>query len=299
LPFRITASGLDTKTNAAGEYTVGTRVSPNIVDQLRAATAVLRLGAQWLPGLKYNFQLPLESNVLTAGWVSENPGSDVAAADPSLGVRMLKGHPMQATTSYSRQLLAQSTPNIEAWMGSRLARAHGLLLDKAAIHGSGTGNEPTGLLNISGIGNVAVGVNGGALTSAHVIGLESAVSDANADVGNLAWLTNSKQRAKLRAVPELTSGTFPIWKDGTMLGYPTAVSNQVRSDLTKGTSSNCSALIFGNWNALIVAEFNGAMEVTFDPYAQKKQGMIEVTSYAAYDIGLSTLLSFGAVLDAI
>ncbi len=298
LPYRM-ASGLDTKTNAAGGYEVATKISTSIIDALRAQTAVLRLGATFLGGLRYDFALPIESNVLAGNWVQDDPGIDVAQSNPSLGVRTLCGHPLQATCAISRQLLRQSTPDLEAWLGSRIAKSHGVLLDQAALHGTGTNNQPVGLAVTSGIGNVPVGVNGGPVTAAHLIALESAVSAANGDVGALAFLTNSGTRAKLRAVPELSGGSLPIWRDGVCLGYPATASNQVSSTLTKGTSvGDCSAIFFGNWAALIVAEFGGAMEVVYDEYTQKKQGMIEMTSFASYDVVVSTLGSFAAVLDA-
>jgi len=137
VPFRISASGLDSRTNTAGDYTVATGVSANIVDALRAHTAVLRLGATLLSGLQYDFQLPVEDSILTADWILENPGSDVVQSDPSLQVRLLHGHPMQATTSISRNLLKQSSADMQQWLTSRLAKAHATLLDRAALHGSG------------------------------------------------------------------------------------------------------------------------------------------------------------------
>jgi hypothetical protein len=40
----------------------------------------------------------------------------------------------------------------------------------------------------------------------------------------------------------MTGGGEPIWKNGRMLGYVAEVSNQVPSDLVKGSSSDCSAI---------------------------------------------------------
>jgi HK97 family phage major capsid protein len=172
-------------------------------------------------------------------------------------------------------------------------------LDKAAIHGAGSSNEPVGLLQTSGIGDVAVGVNGGALTSTHIVELERLVGAANGDTSNAGFLTNAAQRAKLRAVPEMVGGTFPVWRDNAMLGHRAEVSGQIRNDLVKGTASNCSPLIFGDWSKLLLFEFAGAYEVVLDEYTAKRQGMIQICSWGSYDILCQQPGAFAAVKDAI
>ena len=296
VPFVM--SGLDSRTDGAGGYILPTRVSANIVDALRAHTVVLRAGATLVTGLQGNFQLPTENAVLAASWVQENSGSDVAQSDPSFGVKMLYAHPVEATTSISRQLLKQSSADLSAWLAARIAKAHALLLDAACLNGSGSANQPLGILGTA-IGSVAIGGNGGAVAASHLISLESAVGAANGDTGSLAFVTNTTQRAKLRAVPEFATGTLPVWRDGQMLSYPAYASNQVPANLVKGSSNNCSAVIFGNWQVLMVAEFGGAMELMVDEVTKARQGEVELSSYAAYDCGLTTPLSMAAIQDAI
>ena len=296
VPF--TMSGLDTTTNAGGNYLVPTLLSRNIVDALRAHAVCLRAGATFVGGLQSNFQLPTEANILAATWSSENPGSDISPSDPSLGVRTLHAHEMMACTSISRQLLRQSSTDLNAWLASRIAKAHAQLLDAAAIAGSGSANQPLGILGTA-IGSVTVGQNGGPLTSALVTSLESTVGAANGDVGSLGWVTNSTQRAKLRAIAEFTGGALPIWRDGQMLSYPAFSSNQCPGNLVKGSSNNCSALIFGDWSALLIAEFGGAVELVIDEITKARQGEIELSSYASYDIGVTTVGSLAAIQDAI
>ena len=295
VPFVM--SGLDTRTDGAGGFLVPTRVSSSIVDQLRQHAVCLRAGATLVTGLQSNFQLPTENAVLAANWIQENSGSDCSQSDPSFGVRMLYPHPMQATTAISRQLLRQSSADLSAWLAARIARGHALLLDAACLNGSGSSNQPLGILGTA-IGSVAIGGNGGPVAASNLIALESAVGTANGDVGSLAFVTNTLQRSKLRAVPEFAAGTLPLWRDGQMLSYPAFASNQIPSNLVKGTSSNCSAVVFGNWATLLIAEFSGVMELTIDEVTKVRQGEVELTSYAAYDAGLTTPLSMAAIQDA-
>ena len=207
-------------------------------------------------------------------------------------------HALQSTTSISRQLLQQASQNLEGWLRNRLARSHGLALDRAALAGSGTENQPLGLLNVDGISDVAAGANGAAVTAAHILSMEAAIGSANADSPSCAWLTRPEQRTKLRAVLEVTSGGLPLWRDGRMLDYPAYVSNQVPSDLVKGNSSDCAAVVFGDWAQMMVCEFDGAIEVMVDPVTLARRGMVELCSYGTYDIVVLQPSAFCAIQDA-
>ena len=52
-----------------------------------------------------------------------------------------------------------------------LARVLGLKIDETILNGTGTAPEPEGILNTTGIGNVAMGTNGGAPTYGKLIDL--------------------------------------------------------------------------------------------------------------------------------
>jgi hypothetical protein len=60
----------------------------------------------------------------------------------------------------------------------------------------------------------------------------------------------------------------------------------------------CSAIIFGNWSELLIGEW-GVLELITDPYAQKKKGNIEVTSFIMADINVRHAVSFAAMVDAL
>src|SRR5262249_46462666 len=128
------------------------------------------------------------------------------------------------------------------------------------------------------------------------------------DFGRLGYLTNSKVRAKLKKTQRFagTNGE-PIWSVdqagqagmGVMNGNPSGVSNQVRSDLTKGTSSGvCSAIFYGNWTDLLIGEW-GVLDVLVNPYTGADAGTVRVHVYQSTDIALRQAASFAAMLDAL
>lgn len=189
-----------------------------------------------------------------------------------------------------------------------LAQGLGLGIDRAIINGSGQGAEPLGILGQQGLTIVELGAQGGAPTWAKIVALESAVSIENADMGALAYLTNSKTRGKLKTTEKFagTNGQA-IWPDvplsdnlGILNGYKAGVSNQVPSDLTKGTTGTAlSAILFGNWADVMIGRWGGVADLLVDPYSQSKKGNTIVTAFSDVDVALRNIESFAAIIDAV
>jgi HK97 family phage major capsid protein len=160
--------------------------------------------------------------------------------------------------------------------------------------------QPTGILNTSGIGSVALGTNGATITWAALVALETAIAAANADVSTMAYLTTPGQRGTAKVTPKIAGYPVFLWGDDAKVnGYRAEVSTQVPSTLTKGTAAGiCSAWIFGDWSQLILGEW-GALEILVDPFRLKKQGMIEVTSFQMVGIAVRYAEAFAAIKDAL
>jgi len=295
---------LNTGTATAGGNTVFDEPG-DLIELLRNRMMVRRLGARVLSDLQGDMPFPRQTASATLYWTGENPGSDVTYSEATFDQPRLQPKTAQATTAYSRQLLAQSSLDIENFVRDDLLAINALGLDLAAINGSGAANQPLGIINTTGIGVVAIGTDGGAPTWNHITQLEQEVAIDNADVGTLAYLTNAIMRGKLKRTEKATGTAQFVWGDrmggeagfGELNGYSAAVSNQVPSNLTKGVNNDCSAILFGNWNDLLIGEW-GVIELITDPYALKKQGLIEVTSIMMVDIMVRHPQSFAAILDA-
>ncbi|MGN6983379.1 phage major capsid protein, partial [Neisseria sp. P0009.S007] len=78
----------------------------------------------------------------------------------------------------------------------------------------------------SGIGAVAIGTNGGSLTWQYIVALETSIAAANAYLGNLAYLTNTKVRGAFKTTLKSEGLSGYIWQDGVtpLNGYRCAVS---------------------------------------------------------------------------
>ena len=76
------------------------------------------------------------------------------------------------------------------------------------------------------------------------------------------------------------------------------VSNNVPSNLTKGSGTNLSAVIYGNFADLLIGMF-GQLEILVDPYTDFAKGTVGVRALQSIDIAVRHAESFAAMTDAI
>jgi HK97 family phage major capsid protein len=164
-----------------------------------------------------------------------------------------------------------------------LLRAGATSLERAAINGGGS-NEPTGIIANSDVtvtfaGNAAsnaTNANGANQVYADWVGLYKAAMVNNATMQNLAYITSPQVHADAMIRPKQSSGVegnFIVNQAGVSpLGFPVLASTNVPSTLTKGTSSDLSALIFGDFSQLALASWGNPI-LEMDPYTQKVNGL--------------------------
>lgn len=298
VPNEVQKRDLLVGTPTAGGNTVATDLlASSFVDLLRNKMAVTGLGAKFLTGLVGQIAIPRQTAGATAYWVAENgaPTESQQAFDQVTMTPKTLG----AFTDITRKLLLQSSIDVEGLVRNDLATVIAMAIDLAAINGSGASNQPTGILNTAGIGSVAGGTNGLIPTWGNLVDLESQVAVANADLGALGYLTNAKVRGKLKQVSKVSGQNGFIWEDGTVNGYATGVSNQVPSNLTKGSASGiCSAILFGNFADLIIGQW-GNLDIMVDPYTGSTAGTVRVVALQDVDVAVRHAESFAAMKDAL
>lgn len=307
LAFR---AGLDSATSTKGAEVKFQQPKPYI-EALRARAVILQLGATVMTGLVGDVKIPRLTAGSTPGAKAENSGSDQADSDIALDQASLIPREYIDTTAYTLQLLAQSrvSSDVDALIRNDLARAHAVKIDADVIAGGGA-PALTGIAGSTGVDTTTVvgGTNGAAATWANLTALERTVALANADVkfgeapdGTEAYLMPPGQRDKLRNKDRTAAGTtgwMCISDDNDINDYPVAVSTSVPSNLTKGTGTNLSQIIFGRFSEIIVGYW-GALEIIADRYRLKKQGKVELTSYQLVGTTLRHGQSFAVMPDAV
>lgn len=288
--------GLTVGVPADGGYTVPTELG-QMIPYLQPRLQVEALGATVLTGLTGNLDLPKNSGIATAAWAGET--DEVQGTKPTFSKQSLSPKRLGAFTDFSKQLLLQSNLSVDALVSRQLERAIRIKLDSTALIGSGTGNVPEGLLNMSGIGVVEMDVNGAVPTREKLIDLISKIAIENADIGRLAFLTTPGIRGQLQKTKTDSGSGLFVWNQKeSLLDYRALVSTQVPSDLTKGTSNNCHSIIYGNWEELILAQWGG-LDLVIDPYSKAKSGEVTIVANSFWDIAVKNMESFAAIKDAL
>lgn len=299
LPVEFYARDLTVGTTTAGGHTVATgpKNGSDVVELLRPVSLLARLGATILTGISGhgNLSLPRTTSNGAATWVGESTAANVSEPAFDAGVA-LSPKTVSVQVTFSRKLTKSSGVDVESFVRAHLLRAVMAEIDRAALAGDGSGSAPTGVLNASGTTLQALGTNGLAFAYSHAVAMEKAVGIANAE--GLAFVSNSKVRASLRATSDGIGGGAKVWTDAdTVCAMPAHASESIPSNLTKGSGTNLSAAIVGDFAQLVVGIWGG-IDLIVDPFTNTK-GDTKVTALADVAIALRQPAAFAVCRDII
>ena len=289
--------------SAGGNLVATDLLADNFIEALRNRTVVGELGATMLPGLVGDVAIPKRTGDNSVTWFGADNSDAISESTGTIGQVTMSPKTVGAYTKFSHLMRLQSTPEIEQVIRSGFVSILANAIDEAALNGSGSSSQPTGILNTSGIGSVAGGTNGLAPTLDHVIDLKKAVSIDNADTANAAYVTNSKVEAVLSKLKDGNSAYHLSPYAGEIGKQQIAsrrfeVTNAIPSNLSKGSGSNLSAILYGNFRDLYIGMW-GALEILVDPYSDFSKGTTAVRAIQSIDINVAHAESFAARKDAI
>lgn len=285
-----------------GGVNIATEVG-GIIDVLLPKTVLRGLGVQQLNGLVGNLDMPTASTQPAAGWNTEN--GTASEKSPAFSKITFSPKRLAAFIQVSNQLMLQSSNSIDQYVRNFLITAMAQEMEKAAIKGGGT-NEPTGIIanssvNVAyagGAANNTVNANGAAAVWADVVNLMKAVENANGE--GVAYLTNPLVKAALQTTPRQASGVEGnfIMPSGAneLNGYAAAFTTNVPSNLSKGSASDLSAMIFGDFSKMALASWGG-MELTVDPYSGATAGLTNIVLNSYLDCNLLQPSAFAVIKD--
>ena len=265
-------------------------------DRLRAALKVQTLGATILSGLVGNVDIPGLKTSATSGWVAENTA--LTASDSQYRKISMTPKHVGAITELSRNMLMQTTPDMESLVRNDFALLLAEAIDKAAIAGSGAGAEPRGILNTAGIGDVPMGTNGAVMTLDAAIDVMGRVAIADAPEAARGFLTNNKVMV---AAMKLKDGQGqPFGLNTVFQEQRREFSSNVPANLTKGTGTSLSALLYGNWPDLVIGYWS-AFDILTNPFEASafSKGNVQVRAMLTADIAVRYVESFAAAKDII
>ena len=293
-----------TSSGAAGGDLVQTQIlSDSFIDALRKRLAVTELGATLLTGNVGNLSIPKRTGSSTAYWFGGDNADSITESTGTIGTVSLTPKSVAAYSKFSHLMKLQATPDIENLIRNDFISIVAEAIDAACINGSGSSSQPLGILNTTGIGSVAGGTNGLAPTLDHMIDLKKAVAVDSADSASAGFLTNSKVEAALAKLKDDQNNYLlsPYGSEvGTsrLCGRKMVISENVPSNLTKGSGSNLSGILYGNFQDLIIATW-GTLEVETDISTDFAKGTTGIRVIQSVDCGVRHSESFSAMVDAI
>jgi HK97 family phage major capsid protein len=296
----VLRTALDSTTATAAKELVFQNYA-GFVDMLRPNNVALQLGASFNGGVVGNYTFARQTGGAAASWVAEN-GAGVSQTNPTFDNIVLAGKTVMVTVGITRQLQQKAIVDGEAKARQDMIKNIALMLDKAALAGSGSANEPIGILNAAGV-NVARSVTSGSnISFAACVAMETKVGEANALNGKLAYAFTPGVMGNLKTTLQAPASSsalgFILGPDGKVNTYQTAVANNLPQNLVKDSVTGIHGAIFGDWSQLEIVDW-GAVDLMVDPYSQKNKAIIELTGYYLCDVALFQPTAFSVLKDII
>lgn len=268
-----------------------------VIDLSRPRTVLRELGAQFLPGTVGNVGVPSLTQGATSTWKSENATLD--KSNQKFSSAEMTPHRLGTFAVRTLQFLNQTGRAYENMLRTDIENSIMEALEIAAINGSGTNNQPLGIMNTAGVLALAMGANGGVPTREMLIGLEALVEDQNIRMDSPGYLINVMTKAKLKMTKvDQGSGLFLMNENNQLNGYTAGVTSLVPKNLTKGTGTALSAAIFGNWRDLLIPQWGG-LDITVDPYTLATEGEVRIIIQSFFDVLVQRPKAFAVVKDIV
>lgn len=258
----------------SGGFLVQTDVAPGdlFVEYLHASSVLARQRVSQIT-LRGNASVPRVSGKVSAGWLSTEL-SILTESQFAFAVTAASPKSVGAYCEVSNQFLRQTSEAAQAFVLREMARATAAEFDAKCFTGTGAAGEPTGLLNVSGLGSVSG-------TSLAYTGVLDAIKNVETVSGlvepDRAGFVIAPDAARLLRARERAAGSGLILTANDLAGYLAQVTKSVPD----------GALVFGDWSQLMVVNW-GILEVGTDPYGANstlfKTGLVGIRSIWTCDL---------------
>lgn len=246
-------AALNEGTDSAGGYTVPDAVMGSIVDKMRAQSHVINAGAITVPLTTDKTTIARIETDPTPGWRGENAG--IAESEPTFSAIQFLPKSLAVLVKVSRELLEDSL-NIDTAIEMALTAAMAQETDRVCLFGSGSGDEPRGLVNTTGINTYSMGDNGAVLANwAPLLATIQMLADNNAPEPS-AMIMAPRSRFKLAGLTD-TLGQ-PLRAPDLLAKLPLLSTTKVPITDVQGTSGAvCSSIITGDFKQLYIGLRSG------------------------------------------
>lgn len=237
------------------------------------------IGLTEFNGFSSDVKIPRGTSVATASFLSLDGSTDITEGTPTMDSVNFSPTSLACFTEVSHKLVLQSSVDMDNYLRNLMSESIANKLDLAVIHGSGSSNQPTGMLNTTGINTETYS---SAIAYADLANALSTLASDGIPLNAISWVVNPAEFATLQVkdkgtdtgqfLLETESNPNDINQVGTMLGYPCYVSDSVPA----GEVLLCR----GQHSAL---GFFGGLELDVNPFQDFQKGAIGIRAIQDFD----------------
>jgi len=235
----------------AGANTTATDVG-QVIDFVQQEAVFPKLGVTQFTGLSSSFMIPRGTNDVTTSFLALDGTTAITESTPTLSNTILNPRSLASIVQVSHKFIVQSSVDAERWLKRLMATSISNKLDYAMFDGSGASNQPDGILNVAGIGQVDYGA---APTWAFILSTIELLPASNHKLSNCNWVINPADISVLASTVKVTGEPdFLLTLDidgatgrvGYMGGFPVYVDKNITAtEYLFGDFSNYAFGFFG------------------------------------------------------
>ncbi len=245
-----------------------------LIELLRNKEALVNAGARTVPlPPQGRMKFPRQTSASNTYWVGEN--APITSSDIGTGEVTLQAKKLCVLIEAPNELIRFANPAAEALMRDDMTKSLALGLDLAGLEGQGGDNRPLGIINrlfINRINSSSVGANGDTIVGQDIYRMQAAVEESNVENFE-GWIMRPKTLYKyfqlrwdsvaqgdsaggflFSLIREAGEGFKPM-----LGGAPVTRSTQVSQSRAKGTATNLTYILGGQWSQVLIGMF-GAIE---------------------------------------
>jgi len=259
--------------------------SSSFIEFLDNNMVSVAMGARVMRGLDGIIKIPRRDAAISGGWLAES--GDAGDVTPSYDQVTMQLKTYGLRVDLSRQLRLQSSMDVERLVREEISLSTAIALDQAALSGTGSSNQPTGIAATSGIGSETITAN--QITYAQAIAMQGDVMAANAYFGKLGYVIHPTLAADAKArTIDSGSGRF-VMENNTIDGFRTLVSAQA-------TYSSQNKVFYGNFDDLMIGYWSPGIDVSV--HKEFDDGRVRLIVFVDADIAVRHAGSFSMTVNA-
>jgi HK97 family phage major capsid protein len=283
LELRAMSIGTDT----AGGHAVPALLAGEVIDRITAQSVALQAGVRVVPLESSTVKFPRINDGVVGTWRAEN--TSVTDDEPAFDAVTLTAKTLAVSVKLSLELLEDLSQAGSDAIEREITNAISSQLDSAVFNGSGSGQEPKGIRNQTGIATRTNGTNGASPSWSQFNDAVSTVRQAGLEPN--AIVAHPRTLAALGNLTDTTGQWIarPSYLDGVNILSTTSVP----TNITTGSASNTSVAICGQFNhCLLGVRPSFGVRVLRDQSRYIDTLSVGIVAYLRADVQLSQPTAF-------